>query len=101
MLTRVVKKMTFADWTYATDDQYTLDFGDVPEFEDDHLIAPWAKESVYFMVATGVISGLQDNAFSPKTTSDQNHAGELAEITREQSLVLAARMVERQCRTGN
>ncbi len=95
MLTRVVKKITFEDWTYATDDQYELEFADVPVLEDDGQISPWARESVYFMVATGVIADLQDNAFSPQASTNHQGATELAGITREQALVLAARLVER------
>lgn len=95
MLTRVVKKRSFEGWTYATDDEYSLDFEDVPEFADDASISPWAKESVYFMVATGVITGLDDNAFSPRATAARDQAAEAARLTREQALVLGARIVER------
>lgn len=47
------------------------------------------------MLATGVITDLQDNAFSPRATTDRSEAMGLAGITREQALVLAARMVVR------
>lgn len=95
MLTRVVKKMSFEEWTFATDDQFRLEFDDVPALSDDDEISPWAKESVYFMLASGIITDLQDNAFSPRATTDRSEAMGLAGITREQALVLAARMVTR------
>jgi hypothetical protein len=94
MLTRVVKKISFPDWTYATDDQYELSFPEQPPFEDDASISPWAKDSVYFMVANGIITGADDDAFSPRTVTTEEEAGGLASTTREQALVLALRMVE-------
>ncbi len=94
MLTRVVKKISFDDWTYATDDQYELSFPEQPPFEDDASISPWAKESVYFMVANGIITGQDDDAFSPRGVTTDEEAGGLASTTREQALVLAVRMVE-------
>jgi len=94
MLTRVVKKISFPDWTYATDDRYELSFPEQPPFEDDASISPWAKDSVYFMVANGVITGADDDAFSPRAVTTEEEAGGLASTTREQALVLALRMVE-------
>jgi hypothetical protein len=94
MLTRVVKKISFPDWTYATDDQYELSFPEQPPFEDDASISPWAKDSVYYMVANGIITGADDDAFSPRGVTTEEEAGGLASTTREQALVLALRMVE-------
>ncbi len=95
MLTRVVKKMTFEEWTYATDAQYSLEFPEVPPFADDAQISPWAKDSVYFMVANEIITGSDDAAFSPQGVTGEGEAMEYAGITREQALVLGLRMVER------
>jgi hypothetical protein len=94
MLTRVVKKISFPDWTYATDDRYELSFPEQPPFEDDASISPWAKDSVYYMVANGIITGADDDAFSPRGVTTEEEAGGLASTTREQALVLAVRMVE-------
>lgn len=58
-------------------------------------MARWSPRSRYFMVATGVITGLDDNAFSPRSTTSQDQAAEAARLTREQALVLGARIVER------
>ncbi len=94
MLTRVVKKLAFPGWTYATDSEYALEFPEIEPFADDQLIAPWARDSVYFMVANGIISGLDDDAFRPQGATDADDATGLASTTREQALVLALRLVE-------
>ena len=83
-LTRVLKKCFIDGWTYATDNQYTLLF-DMPDlFNDDAKIAEdWAKPSVYFMAAKGVIRGKDDGMFAP-----------LDVAKREEALIIALRMVE-------
>lgn len=95
MLTRVVKKLSFAAWTYATDERFFLEYPEIPPFADDASISPWAKDSVYFMVANGIIEGEDDNAFSPRGVTTASEARDLASTTREQALVLSLRMLER------
>lgn len=95
MLTRVVKKLSFPAWTYATDEQFSLEYPDILPFADDASISPWAKDSVYFMVANGIIEGEDDNAFSPRGVTTSSEARDLASTTREQALVLSLRMLER------
>lgn len=94
MLTRVVKKMSFPDWTYATDHLYPLEIPELQDFADSETISPWARESVQFMLANGIISGLDDEAFRPRGVLSDEQAMETAGATREQALVLAVRLVE-------
>jgi len=82
MLTRVLKAARISGWTLATDGNYKLDFIQPPRFADDDRIGGWAKPSVYFMVANNIIFGAGNNTFSTRAT------------TREQSLIIAARMAD-------
>ena len=52
-------------------------------FADDTDISDWAKESIYFMVANGIINGVGNNKFAPKNVT-----------SREQALLIAVRVVE-------
>ncbi|MDR1532453.1 MAG: S-layer homology domain-containing protein [Clostridiales bacterium] len=58
-------------------------------------MSDWAKPSVYFMAANGIISGVGDNNFAPKATTSDEEARGYAQATREQALVIAVRMVEK------
>ncbi|MDR1541679.1 MAG: S-layer homology domain-containing protein [Clostridiales bacterium] len=95
MLTRVFKKVSVAGWTLATDGDFPLDYAKPAAFADDAKISDWAKPSVYFMVANGIISGVGDNNFAPKATTSDEEARGYAQATREQALVIAVRMVEK------
>ncbi len=94
MLTRVFKKVSLAGWTLATDSQFTLPYEKPALFADDADISDWAKDSVYFMVANGIINGVGDNKFAPKNVTSADEANGYANATREQALIIAVRMVE-------
>ena len=94
MLTRVLKAAYIDGWTLATDGDFTLNFAQPAKFADDDRIGDYAKQSVYFMVANGIINGLGDNKFGPKNTTPSEEALNYAGATREQSLAIAVRIVE-------
>lgn len=94
MLTRVFKKVSLAGWTLATDSQFTLPYEKPALFADDADISDWAKDSVYFMVANGIINGVGNNKFAPKNITSEEEATGYANATREQALIIAVRMVE-------
>ena len=93
-LTRVFKRATIPTWTFATDADYPLDFEWPALFADDAHISSWARESVYFMVANGIILGTGNNMFSPRAVTTAQQARGYATATREQALIIALRMVE-------
>ena len=94
MLTRVFKKITLAGWTLATDSQFTLPYTKPAAFADDKDISAWAKDSVYFMAANGIINGVGGGKFAPKNVTTEEQATGYANATREQALLIAVRMVE-------
>ena len=94
MLTRVYKKVFFDLWTVDKDSEYKLDFIMPAPFSDDDKISDWAKESVYFMAANKVISGVGNNNFAPKNTTSEEEAIGYANATREQAIIIALRMIE-------
>jgi hypothetical protein len=94
MLTRVYKKVTMEGWTLETDSQFNLNYTKPAAFADDDKISGWAKESVYFMVANNIIKGVGDNKFAPNNITPAEEAMQYANATREQALIIAARMVE-------
>ena len=94
MLTRVFKRATMKGWTIETDAQFQLDYNKPAVFADDSKISEWAKDSVYFMAANGIISGVGDNKFAPQNTTTEEEAIGYANATREQALIIATRMVE-------
>ena len=83
MLARVYKRVNMPDWTLASDGFYTLEYSMPNAFTDDTVIASYARDSVYFMAANGVING-SGNKFSP----DGN-------ATREAALLFAVRLAEK------
>ena len=93
MLTRVFKRAALAGWTLDTDSQFHLDYKMPSPFVDDSDISAWAKDSVYFMVANGIINGIGDNRFAPRNTTTEQEAQGYATATREQALAIAVRMV--------
>ena len=94
MLTRVFKKITLAGWTLPTDSQFTLPYTKPAAFADDKDISDWAKDSVYFMAANGIINGVGNNKFAPKNVTTEEQATGYANATREQALLIAVRMME-------
>jgi len=83
MLTRSLKASYIPGWTLADDGEYTLNFTQSAKFADDGRIADWAKASVYYLVANSILQGTGGNNFSPS-----------ASATREQALIIAARIVD-------
>ncbi len=94
MLTRVFKKVSLAGWTLDADSNFTLPYEKPELFADDADISDWAKDSVYFMAANGIISGVGNNKFAPKNVTTEDEATGYANATREQALIIAVRMVE-------
>lgn len=90
-LTNVLKR-NLPGWQKGV--TYTLNFTQPAKFADDAKISDWAKPSVYFMVANGIISGMPNNIFAPKNTTSAEQAANYASATREQALVLGVKMVE-------
>ena len=96
MLTRVYKKLMLSGWTLSTDSNYAAEFRALftaPEpFADDAEISAWAKDSVYFMAANGIVNGVGSKRFAPKIVDDGettlNHA------TREQALLMSVRTLK-------
>ena len=109
-ITNGVNDTTFAPKDFLTREQastmlarsyqasYSLEA--LPEFEmptafaDDSLISSWAKDSVYFLAAKGVISGVSSTHFAPKYSTPEESARGYGSATREQSLILAVRICE-------
>ena len=94
MLTRTYKRATIPGWTIADDDKYPLEYKNSNVFADDKDISPWAKDSVYFMNANGIINGVGDNKFAPKNITSADEAVGYANATREQAIIIATRMVK-------
>lgn len=95
MLTRVFKKVTMPGWTLVTDADFKLKYTMPAKFADDEKISSWAKDSVYFMTANGIISGMGGNTFAPRAVTTEEEAMGYASATREQALVIAMRMVDK------
>ena len=94
MLTRTYKKATIDGWTIADDSKFPLEYTKSNTFADDKDISSWAKDSVYFMNANGIINGVGDNKFAPKNTTSAEEAVGYANATREQAIIIATRMVK-------
>ena len=99
MLTRLYKKIAIDGWTLETDGNYAGTFRGMYEtpapFADDKNISGWAKDSVYFMKAKGVIDGVGGNKFAPRATTESEEAAGYAQATREQAILIAKRMVQK------
>ncbi|MBQ7717859.1 MAG: S-layer homology domain-containing protein [Clostridia bacterium] len=91
MLTRVYKKLAFDAWSLSSDSSFDLEFEQTKEFTDDGKISDWAKNSVYFMAANGIIKGVSETEFAPKNTTEEEAALGYANATREAAILLAAR----------
>lgn len=94
MLTRVFKRATIPGWSIDKDSQFPLSYTKPAAFADDQHISGWAKDSVYFMNANGIILGVEHNNFAPKNITTDEEARGYADATREQALSIAVRMVE-------
>ena len=94
MLTRVYKKVTLPGWSLAEDANFQLQFTQPALFKDDADIGGFARNSVYFMAANGVINGYTDGTFHPRNTTAAQEAAGYANATRQHALVFATRIVE-------
>ena len=94
MLTRVYKKAKMEGWSISADANFALSYEKPAVFADDANISDWAKDSVYFMAANGIINGIGDNRFAPQNTTAEEEAAGYANATREQAIIIAVRMVE-------
>jgi len=92
-LTRVFKRSTIPNWTFASDREGLLNFVRPAPFADNAEISDWARESVYFMVANDIIQGIGNNMFAPRAITTEQQAQGYAQATREQALIIAVRMV--------
>ena len=96
MLTRVYKKVAFESWTLDTDGDYAEAFRALftmpAPFADDADISSWARDSVYFMAANGVLNGVGNNCFAPKLVVSGEET--LNHATREQAILIAVRLVK-------
>ena len=92
MLTRVFKRVSIPGWTLDKDSP--LEYTKPAPFADDASISPYAKDSVYFMVANGIITGIGNNMFAPRAITSAEQATGYASATREQALAIAVRMAE-------
>ena len=95
MLTRVYKKAKLGGWTINTDGDFNLTYSPVAPFADDSNISEYAKQSVYFMVSNGIVTGMGDNKFAPKNVTDYENSIGYANTTREQAIIITLRMVEK------
>ena len=96
VLTRMYKCATMEGWSFETDADYPLVYTPAEPFADDADISNWAKDSVYFMAASGIIQGVGHNVFAPRAVTSVQQAAGYALATREQAVLLALRMVEKE-----
>ncbi len=82
MLARAYKKTVFDGWSLSND--YALEYNSGSRFSDYGDIRPYARESVEFMAANGVITGMGNNMFVPEGT-----------LTKEQAIAIAVRMASK------
>lgn len=98
MLTRVYKKVAISGWTIDADASFDTQFKAMftmpAKFADDAKIDSWAKDSVYFMKAKGIIDGVGNNMFAPKHGTTANEAASYGLATREQAIKIAVAVVQ-------
>lgn len=95
MLTRTYKRVSMSGWTLETDAQFKLDYTMPAVFADDSKISAYARDSVYFMAAKQIITGIGNNLFAPKNDTESETAEGYANVTREQALAMALRMKQK------
>jgi hypothetical protein len=83
MLGRAFKKATLPGWTLATDNSFPFPATTIPRFADDYNISAWAGNSVYFLAEQGILSGVGESGFAPRSTA-----------TREQAILIALRLTK-------
>ncbi len=98
MLSRVYKKAAFDGWTMGTDGDFAEAFRalfTMPEaFTDDADISSWARDSVYFMAANGILKGMEGGTFQPRAVTEEQQIAGYAQATREQAILIAVRLVK-------
>ena len=98
MLSRVYKKVAFDGWTLGTDGDFAEAFRalfTMPEaFTDDADISSWARDSVYFMAANGILKGMEGGTFQPRAVTEEQQIAGYAQATREQAILIAVRLVK-------
>ena len=98
MLARVYKKAFIPGWTLDDDawfvEQFRGSFTMPETFADDGDISAWARDSVYFMAANGIIKGMEGGTFQPRAVTAEQQAAGYAQATREQAILIAVRMVK-------
>ena len=98
MLARVYKKVFIPGWTLDDDawfvEQFRGSFTMPETFADDGDISAWARDSVYFMAANGIIKGMEGGTFQPRAVTAEQQASGYAQATREQAILIAVRMVK-------
>ncbi len=95
MLTRAYQAATQKGWKLEKNDEFPLTY-EMPEaFADDSDISAWAKDSVYFMVANGIINGMGNQMFAPKNVTEEQKQQQYANTSREQAVIIANRMFEK------
>ncbi|MCL1816599.1 MAG: S-layer homology domain-containing protein [Clostridiales bacterium] len=93
-LTCVLMRTYISDWTFATANDYSLIFTMPAKFADDAQISEWAKPSVYFMAAHGIVNGTGNHCFSPRALTPDEITSNYAVATREQAIIISLRMLE-------
>jgi len=92
LLTNVLKVAYIQGCT--TPNNYTLVFTMPDLFADDGDISSWARNSVYYMAANGVISGVGNNMFAPRATTPAQEAVNYALAMRQHALIMAVNMAD-------
>lgn len=99
MMTRVYKAYVLDGWTLPTDADFDDEFNamfTMPEpFADDASIAAYAKPSVYFMKAMGIIDGVGNNRFAPKADVNVSQSQTYGFATREAALKIGVEMAKK------
>ncbi|MBQ3389751.1 MAG: S-layer homology domain-containing protein [Firmicutes bacterium] len=83
MLTRAYKAIVLPGWSLDTDSKFKLSYTKPAAFADQKSISSYATESVAYMASKGILKGMGNNLFKPKDN-----------VTREQALAIAIRMLE-------
>ena len=81
-----------------------MEIKELPEYEknvfgDDEYISDWAKESVYYMAANGIINGIDKTHFAPKYKSGETE--DYGGATREQAIIMSLRTYEKFKKTSD
>ncbi len=95
MLTRAYKAAMLEGWSLEKDGESPLSYEKPGSFADDKNISDWAKESVYFMAANGVVNGIGDQLFAPKNVTVVQEEQQYANASREQAVIIANRLFEK------